>query len=75
MSFPPQRGIFWFAAGVSFTSFALVDVVAVLAVEVGDGFAVTLLGLARAALPTTYLPLVQLELALMARFSTAEGVL
>lgn len=74
-SFPPQRGTFWFAAGVSFTSFALVDVVAVVAVEVGDGFAVTLLGLARAALPTTYLPLVQLELALMAHFSTAEGVL
>jgi hypothetical protein len=74
-SFPPQRGTFWFAAGVSFTSFALVDVTAVVALEVGDGFAVTLLGLARAALPTTYLPLVQLELAMMAHFSTAEGVL
>jgi hypothetical protein len=74
-SFPPQRGSYWFAAGVSFTSFALVDVVAVVAIEVGDGFAVTLLGLARAALPTTYLPLVQLELALMAHFSTSEGVL
>ena len=74
-SFPPQRGTFWFAAGVSFTSFALVEVEAVVAIEVGDGFAVTLLGLARAALPTTYLPFVQLELALMAHFSTAEGVL
>jgi len=40
-SFPPQRGTFWFAAGVSFTSFALVDVEAVVAIEVGDGFAVT----------------------------------
>jgi hypothetical protein len=74
-SFPPQQGTYWFAAGVSFTSFALVDVVAVVAIEVGDGFAVTLLGLARAALPTTYLPLVQLELALMAHFSTSEGIL
>ena len=74
-SFPPQRGTFWFAAGVSFTSFALVDVIAVVALEVGDGFAVTLLGLARAALPTTYLPLAQLELAMMAHFSTSEGVL
>ena len=74
-SFPPQHGTFWFAAGVSFTSFALVDVVAVVAIEVGDGFAITLLGLARAALPTTYLPLVQLELALMAHFSTSEGIL
>jgi hypothetical protein len=74
-SFPPQHGTFWFAAGVSFTSFALVDVVAVVAIEVGNGFAITLLGLARAALPTTYLPLVQLELALMAHFSTSEGIL
>jgi hypothetical protein len=74
-SFPPERGTFWFAAGVSFTSFALVDVVAVLALEVGGGFMVTLLGLATAALPTPDFPLAQIQLALMAEFSTAEGIL
>jgi large repetitive protein len=74
-AFPPQRGNFWFAAGVSFTSFALVDVTAVVAVSVGDGFQVALLGLGRMALPTTYAPLVEVELALQARFSTKEGAL
>ena len=75
MDFPPERGSFWFAAGVAFTSFALIDVTAVLAVEVGDGVMVTLLGLATAALPTPLFPLAQVQLALMAEFSTAEGVL
>jgi hypothetical protein len=74
-AFPPERGNFWFAAGVSFTCFALVDVTAVVAVSVGDGFQVALLGLGRMALPTTYAPLVEVELALQARFSTKEGVL
>ena len=73
--FPPERGAFWFAAGVSFTSFALVDCVAVLGVAVADGLEINLLGLARAALPTTAAPLAQVELALLARFSTREGVL
>lgn len=74
-AFPPERGNFWFAAGVSFTSFALVDVTAVIAVSVGDGFQLALLGLGRMGLPTPYAPLVQVELALEARFSTKEGLL
>jgi large repetitive protein len=73
--FPAERGAFWFAAGVSFTSFALVDCVAVLGVAVSDGLELTLMGLARAALPTTAAPLAQLELALLVRFSSREGVL
>src|SRR5215217_6532448 len=73
--FPPQRGAFWFAAGVSFTSFALVDCIAVLGVEVAGGLAIPLMGLARAALPSTALTLAQLELALLVRFSTRDGVL
>jgi hypothetical protein len=73
--FPSARGVFWFAAGVSFTSFALVDGVAVLGVTIGDGLDVDLLGLARAALPRPQLPLAQIELALLARFSTKDGVL
>jgi hypothetical protein len=74
-AFPPERGNFWFAAGVSFTSFALVDVTAVVAVSVGDGFQLALLGIGRLGLPTPYAPLVQVELAMQARFSTKEGVL
>ena len=74
-AFPPERGNFWFAAGVSFTSFALVDVTAVIAVSVGDGFQLALVGLGRLGLPTPYAPLVQVELAMQARFSTKEGLL
>ena len=73
-AFPPEQGNFWFAAGVSFTSFALVEVVACVAVSVGDGFQLALLGLGRMALPPDA-PLVQVELAMQARFSTKDGVL
>ena len=74
-AFPMQSGTFWFAAGLSFTSFALVDGIAVVAVEIGDGLDVSLLGLASMALPRPQVALVSIELALLARFSTAEGVL
>ena len=70
----PQRGQFWFAAGLSFTSFAVVDGVVVVAVEFGNGFELNILGLARMALPDEAVALVSIELALVARVSTREGV-
>ncbi|MFZ0160880.1 MAG: DUF6603 domain-containing protein, partial [Kineosporiaceae bacterium] len=73
--FPAQRGSFWFAAGLSFTSFALVDGVAVIAVQIGDGFELALLGLARMALPRPEAALVSVELGLLARVSTRDGVI
>ncbi|MGL6111531.1 MAG: DUF6603 domain-containing protein, partial [Rubrivivax sp.] len=73
--FPMKRGNFWFAAGVSFTSFALVDGVAVISIQIGDGLEVALMGLARMALPRPQLPIVSIELGLIARFSSKEGVL
>ena len=74
-AFPMRRDRFWFAAGISFTSFALVDGIAVIAVSFGGGFELTLLGLARIALPRPQLRLVSIELGLLARFSTRDGVL
>jgi large repetitive protein len=74
-TFPMRRDRFWFAAGVSFTCFALVDGVAVVALSFGGGFELTLLGLARMALPRPQLRLVSIELGLMVRFSTRDGVL
>jgi hypothetical protein len=74
-SFPMRRDRFWFAAGLSFTSFALVDGIAVVAVSVGGGFELSLLGLARLALPRPQLRLVSIELGLLARFSTRDGVM
>jgi hypothetical protein len=73
--FAPERGSFWFAAGVSFNSFALVDGIAVIAIQIGGGFELSLLGLARMALPRPEAALVSIELALVARFSTREGII
>ena len=73
--FKPQLGQFWVAAGISFTSFALVDGIAVVAVAFGsDGLDINLLGLARLALPRPQVALISIELALLARFSTREGL-
>ena len=72
--FPHEMGNFWFAAGISFTSFALVDGVAVVAVSFGHGLTIDLLGLARMALPRPGAALVSIELALLAHFSTEEGI-
>ena len=73
--FPQLKGSFWFAAGLSFTSFALVDGVVVVSVQVGDGLQIALFGLARMALPRPQFPIVSIELGLIARFSSKEGVL
>ncbi len=72
--FGPERGTFWFAAGISFTCFSLVDGIAVVAVSFGNGLEINLMGLARMALPNPAAPLVSIELGLLARFSTSEGL-
>ncbi|MDO6824394.1 DUF6603 domain-containing protein [Marinobacter sp. 1_MG-2023] len=72
--FPPEPGNFWFAAGISFTSFSLVDGVAVLSVSIGNGLELNLFGLARLALPRPQAALVSIELGLLARFSSSEGL-
>jgi hypothetical protein len=68
--YPMKRGTFWFAAGISFNCFALVDGIAVVAIQVGDGLDINLLGLARIALPRPQVAIVSIELALLVRFST-----
>lgn len=73
--FPPDRGKFWFAAGIRFTSFALVESIAIVSVETGDGVDVQLLGLSRMDLPTADIAIARIELALRARFSSREKLL
>jgi len=73
--YPMKKGTFWFAAGLSFNSFALVDGIAVVAVQIGDGLDINLLGMARMALPRPQAAIVSIELALLVRFSSSEGVL
>lgn len=73
--FPHQVGNFWFAGGISFTSFSLIDGIAVLAVSFGSsGLDINLFGLARMALPRPGAALVSIELAIVVRFSMSEGV-
>ena len=70
---PMERGSYWFAAGVNFTSFALVKSQALLYVLLNRGLEIGLIGMSKFELPPG-VPLVSVELALKARFSTIEGV-
>jgi large repetitive protein len=72
---PPAQGEYWVAAGISFTSFVLITGEILVTVQFGDGLEIAVLGLARAQLPTPIVTLVSIELALLARFSTKEGLL
>ncbi len=75
-AFPPQRGSFWLAAGLHASIADLVQVTAVLYIALDRGFEIGILGVARLALPPDDDDaLVNVELALKARFSTAEGIL
>lgn len=75
VSVPPSRGSLWLAAGLKFTSFALLEGIAVIYIALDRGFEIGLLGLARMALPRPEFPIAMVELAIKARFSTAEMVL
>lgn len=71
---PASRGSFWFAAGLRGTTFQVVNVTAILYVALDTGVEVGLLGVARMTLPSDETALVNIELALKVRFSTAEGL-
>ena len=74
-SLPPKRGSFWLAVGLHGTSFAIVHVTAIVYLALDRGVEIGVLGVARMALPSDSTALASLELALKARFSTAEGIL
>jgi len=73
-SMPPRRGSYWVAVGLRGTSFAVVNVTAILYVALDRGFEIGVLGVGRLSLRDRA-PLLNIELALKARFSSAEGVL
>ncbi len=72
---PAKRGSFWLAVGVRGSVFVLVQVTVVVYVVLDKGFEIGILGLAQMALPSDDTAIVNVELALKARFSTAEGIL
>jgi hypothetical protein len=73
-SMPAQRGSFWLAVGLHGTSFVIVHVTAIVYVALDRSVEVGVIGVARMALPADDTALVSVELALKARYSTAEGV-
>ena len=72
---PPVRGGYWLAAGVRFNSYVVVNTVAVAYVALDRGFEVGILGLSRMQLPAPGVEIVNIELALKARYSTADQIL
>ncbi|OOQ59960.1 DUF6603 domain-containing protein [Mucilaginibacter pedocola] len=77
---PPELGQYWFAAGVKFTSFELLNSFALLALQFGKKFEVDVLGLSALQLPKTYAnsklkPYVNAQMALKATFEPEEGLL
>lgn len=70
---PMERGSYWFAAGLKFSTFSLLNSQALLYVLLNRGLEIGLLGLSKFEMPPS-VPLVSVELALKARFSTIEGV-
>ncbi|WP_344962466.1 YncE family protein [Streptomyces thioluteus] len=73
----PATGQMWFAAGLAFRIFEFLDGQALLALEVGDDFAVAVLGTAEARFPKeqslgTY---ARVRLGLSAKYRASEGAL
>jgi len=75
LAVPPRRGSLWFAAGLRFSSFVVVHSVVVVYVALDRGLEIGVLGLSRMALPEEDEAIASVELALKARFSTAEALL
>jgi hypothetical protein len=69
----PRRGAFWLAAGVRFNSFVVVNSVVAVWVSLDRGFDLGAIGVARMQLPAPDIALVSIELALMIKYSEAEG--
>src|ERR1700747_1259743 len=69
----PLRGAFWLSAGVRFNSFVVVDCTAVVWVAIDRGLNIGALGVARMQLPAPGIELVSIELALLIKYSEAEG--
>lgn len=72
---PPERGALWFAFGLHGTTLELVHLTAIVYVALAKGVEIGVLGIARMALPSDDTALVNLELAIKARFSSEESLL
>jgi hypothetical protein len=71
----PKIGEYWFAAGIRFTSFELLDTYALLTMSLGKDFEVDILGLSSLSLPPKDpVPLAFAQLAIKASFKPTLGL-
>ncbi|HIO25607.1 MAG TPA: hypothetical protein EYN17_06805 [Candidatus Poseidoniales archaeon] len=73
--FPIEHGSFWFAVGLKFTSFQIIESRAVLFIKIDTGFTIGIVALSAMSLPSKELNLGYIELALLAYYSSEEQVL
>ena len=71
---PAEYGSFWFAIGVKFTTFKVLESKAVLYLKFGSNFSVGILGLSRMDLPSKDFSLGLIELAFHARYESEDNV-
>ena len=72
---PAKRGSLWFAVGVKFKSFQVIDTKAVLFVKISDGLTIGILGTSTLHLPTEALNIGYVELAFLAYYDSSENLL
>ena len=72
---PAKRDSLWFAVGVKFTTYQVLETKGVLFVKLSDGFTIGILGLSSMSLPTKELGIGYVELAFLAYFDSQEQVL
>ena len=72
---PAKQGSLWFAVGVKFKSFQVIDTKAVLFVKISDGFTIGILGTSTLHLPSEALSIGYVELAFLAYYDSAENLL
>jgi hypothetical protein len=72
---PTEYGSFWFAVGLKFTTFQIVESKAVLFIKLDSGFTVGIVGLSSLSLPSKEFNIGYVELAFLAYYSSEENLL
>ena len=72
---PAEYGSFWFAVGLKFTTFQIVESKAVLFIKIDEGFTVGILGMSSLSLPSKEFNVGYVELAFLAYYSSTENLL
>jgi len=72
---PAKRNSYWFAVGVKFTTYQVLETKGVLFIKISDGFTIGILGLSSMSLPSKQFNIGYVELSFLAYFDSEEKVL